>query len=57
MEKLFRIIEITGDLAENISSKEYNPHFNDFEELLIINQDSLKHFIDLRAEVLNTPFA
>jgi AraC-like DNA-binding protein len=57
MEKLFRIIEITSDLAENISSKEYNPHFHDFEELLIINQGSLKHFIDFRAEVLNAPFA
>jgi AraC family transcriptional regulator, transcriptional activator of pobA len=57
MEKLFRIIEINKDLAENISSKEYSPHFHDFEELLIMNEGSLTHFIDFKSEVLNAPFA
>jgi AraC-like DNA-binding protein len=57
MEKLFRILEITKELAENIASKEYSPHFHDFEELLIINEGSLTHFIDFTSEVLNAPFA
>lgn len=57
MEKLFRIIEITSELAENISSKEYNAHFHDYEELLIINEGSLTHFIDFKAEELEAPFA
>ncbi len=57
MEKLFRILEITKELAENIASKEYSPHFHDFEELLIINQGSLTHFIDFKSEVLKAPFA
>jgi AraC-like DNA-binding protein len=57
MEKLFRILEITQELAENIASKEYSPHFHDFEELLIISQGSLTHFIDFKSEVLTAPFA
>jgi AraC family transcriptional regulator, transcriptional activator of pobA len=57
MEKLFRIIEITGELAEDIASKEYSAHFHDFEELLIISQGSLTHYIDFKVDVLRAPFA
>jgi AraC-like DNA-binding protein len=57
MEKLFRIIEITSELAEDIASKEYKAHFHDFEELIIISQGSLTHFIDFKIEVLKAPFA
>ena len=57
MEKLFRIIEITKELAGDIASKEYNPHFHDFEELIIISQGSLTHYIDFKVEVLKAPFA
>jgi AraC-like DNA-binding protein len=57
MEKLFRILEITSELAENISSQEYSPHFHDFEELLIVNEGSLTHFIDFKSEILTAPFA
>ena len=57
MEKLFRIIEITQTLAEDIASKEYENHFHDFEELIIVTEGSLTHFIDFKVEVLNAPFA
>jgi AraC family transcriptional regulator, transcriptional activator of pobA len=57
MNKLFRILEITEDLAEDISSKPYEDHFHDFEELIIISQGSLKHYIDFSAEVVAAPFA
>ena len=57
MEKLFRIIEITREFAEDIASKEYDSHFHDFEEIIIIRQGSLTHFIDFKAEVLKAPFA
>jgi AraC family transcriptional regulator, transcriptional activator of pobA len=57
MEKLFRIIEITSDLAEDIASKEYEAHFHDFEELLIIYEGSLTHYVDFKAEVLRAPSA
>ena len=57
MQKLFRILEITEALAKNISSKEYEPHFHDFEELIIIGQGHLTHFIDFKSEELEAPFA
>ncbi len=57
MKKLFRIIEITGKLAEDISSKEYQPHFHDFEELIIISEGCLTHHIDFSEEVLVAPFS
>jgi AraC family transcriptional regulator, transcriptional activator of pobA len=57
MEKLFRIIEITSEIAEDIASKEYYPHFHDFEELIIITEGSLTHFIDFKVDVLKAPFA
>jgi AraC family transcriptional activator of pobA len=57
MEKLFRIIEITAELAVDIASKEYNAHFHDFEEIIIVSEGSLTHYIDFKAEVLKAPFA
>jgi AraC family transcriptional activator of pobA len=57
MEKLFRIIEITSMLAENLSTQEYESHFHDYEELIIVTQGSLTHSIDFKVEVLTAPFA
>lgn len=57
MEKLFRIIEITSELPEDIASKEYDAHFHDFEELIIITEGSLTHYIDFKVDVLKAPFA
>jgi AraC family transcriptional regulator, transcriptional activator of pobA len=57
MEKLFRIIDMTGELAEDIASKEYDANFHDFEELVIVSQGSLAHYIDFKVEDLKAPFA
>lgn len=57
MEKVFRIIEINKEIAENIASKEYVPHYHDFEELIIITKGSLNHFIDFKEEIQHAPFA
>jgi AraC family transcriptional regulator, transcriptional activator of pobA len=57
MEKLFHIFELTRELAEDLASKPMDVHFHDFEELIIITQGSLDHFIDFREEVVNAPFA
>lgn len=57
MDKLFRIIEITSELAYDLASKEYIAHFHDFEELIIVNEGSLTHYIDFNVDVLKAPFA
>ena len=57
MEKQFRILEITSEFAKDIASKEYHAHFHDFEELIIITEGSLTHYIDFKVEVLKAPFA
>ena len=36
MDKLFRIFEITKELAEDIASRTIDAHFHDFEELIIV---------------------
>lgn len=57
VQKLFRIIEINREVAEDLASKEYENHFHDFEELIIIYEGSLTHYIDFSVEVLTAPFA
>jgi AraC family transcriptional regulator, transcriptional activator of pobA len=57
MKKLFRIIEITAELAEEIASGSKEDHFHDFEELIILSSGSLRHYIDFKVEVVNAPFA
>jgi AraC family transcriptional activator of pobA len=56
MEKLFRIIELTKELAADIASKEYISHFHDFEELIIVSEGSLTHYIDFGVEIVRAPF-
>lgn len=57
MDKLFRIFEITEELASEISAGPKRDHFHDFEELIIISKGRLNHFIDFRADEVNGPFA
>lgn len=56
MDKLFRIIEITAELAWEISSGPKEDHFHDFEELIVVTEGSLTHYIDFRVEVATAPF-
>ena len=57
MKKLFRIFEITTEMAEDISIKTYEPHLHDFEEVILVTEGSLEHYIDFKVEVVNAPAA
>jgi AraC family transcriptional regulator, transcriptional activator of pobA len=56
MDKLFRIFEITEKLAAEISSGPKEDHFHDFEELIIVSEGSLTHYIDFKVEDVTGPF-
>lgn len=57
MEKLFRIFEITEELADDLATRTIESHFHDFEELIIVTQGSMEHFIDFKMEAVNAPVA
>lgn len=57
MDKLFRIFEITEQLAEDIASRTIELHFHDFEEVIIITQGSMEHYIDFTMEIIKAPVA
>ena len=57
MDKQFRIFEVTKELVEDLVSRSIEPHFHDFEELVIVTQGSMEHFIDFKQEVVNAPVA
>ena len=57
MENPFKIIKITPDFVDNIRAKREPAHFHDFEELVIITQGSLEHYIDFQMEVIEAPAA
>jgi AraC family transcriptional regulator, transcriptional activator of pobA len=57
MDKLFRIIEITEEFVDDILTRSYDAHFHDFEELIIVTEGSLEHYIDFQVETINAPAA
>jgi AraC family transcriptional regulator, transcriptional activator of pobA len=57
MDKLFRIFELTKDLVDEIRTRTYDAHFHDFEELILITQGSLEHYIDFKVEIVQAPGA
>ena len=57
MEKQFHIFEITKEAVEAIQTKSEGPHYHDFEELIIVTEGSLEHYIDFQSETVNAPFA
>jgi len=57
MEKPFHIFEITDELIEEFLSRTQEAHFHDFEELIIVTEGSLEHYIDFQVEVASAPFA
>jgi len=57
MEKLFRIFKLTKDLVDDIRTRTYDAHFHDFEELILITEGSLEHYIDFKVEVVEAPGA
>lgn len=57
MKKLFRIFEITEELVEDLRSRTYDAHFHNFEELILITEGSLEHYIDFKVELVQAPSA
>jgi AraC-like DNA-binding protein len=57
MEKLFHIIEITQEVVDDLLTKIEDAHFHDFEELILITEGSLEHYIDFKVEVVQASAA
>lgn len=57
MDKPFHIFELTEELVAEIRTRTYDSHFHDFEELIIVTNGSLEHFIDFKKETLEAPVA
>lgn len=56
MDKLFHMFEVTRELVNDLMSKPDDVHFHDFEELIIVTEGSLEHYIDFHVEVVKAPF-
>jgi len=57
MDKQFHIFELDEEKIFEIRSRTYEPHFHDFEELILITEGSLEHYIDFKVEVVQAPAA
>lgn len=57
MEKQFHIFEITKEVVDILKAKSEGSHFHDFEELIIVTEGSLEHYIDFQNEVISSPAA
>lgn len=57
MEQPFVILKITQALVEEIRAKREDAHFHDFEELVIVTEGSLEHYIDFQMELVQAPAA
>ncbi len=57
MEKQFHIFEITEDVVKRIQEKAEGSHYHDFEELIIVTDGGLEHYIDFNSEIVTAPFA
>ena len=55
MESPFKIIKITKEFVETLRLKREDAHYHDFEELVIVTEGSLEHYIDFQVEVINAP--
>jgi AraC family transcriptional regulator, transcriptional activator of pobA len=56
MTDLFKIFRLTEEEAAEIAAKPEEPHFHDFEELLVGMEGTLDHFIDFREENFDAPY-
>jgi AraC-like DNA-binding protein len=57
MDKQFHIFEITEELVRTIQERGEGRHYHDFEELIIVTEGSLEHYIDFQSELVVAPFA
>jgi len=56
MNELFKIFLLTEVRASEIASMPDEPHFHDYEELLVGIEGSLEHFIDFKQEDFDAPY-
>ncbi|NGM62344.1 helix-turn-helix domain-containing protein [Sphingobacterium sp. SGG-5] len=56
MIETFKIFQVDASEAEKIIASENEPHYHDFEELIISTEGQLEHFIDFKSTVLHAPF-
>jgi len=55
MDRPFQIIKITTEFVETLRAKREDAHFHDFEELVIVTEGSLEHYIDFQVEEITAP--
>lgn len=56
MTDIFRIHKVTHVEVEKIAASENEPHFHDYEDLLIGVEGILEHFIDFKTTMMEAPF-
>ena len=57
MDIPFKIVKITKEFVEEIKSRQEGAHFHNFEELIIVTEGSLEHYIDFQVEIVKSPAA
>lgn len=57
MKQPFKIIEITKEVVDSIRINREEAHFHDFEELVIVTEGSLEHYIDFQVEIVKASAA
>lgn len=57
MNQLFNIFRLGPDQIKEIADSLNEPHFHDFEELIVGVEGELEHFIDFKSEKFTGPFA
>lgn len=55
MDKLFHIYEVTAEIVKTILSDPAEAHWHDFEEVILVTEGGLEHFIDFKLETVNAP--
>ena len=56
MNQYFKIFKVDAAEAKKIASEPNEPHFHDFEELLVGVEGKVEHFIDYKNLTFNAPF-
>jgi AraC-like DNA-binding protein len=57
VEQPIVVIQITPELIEELKANREDAHFHDFEELVVVTEGSLEHYIDFQMEVVEAPAA
>jgi len=55
MDKPFHIFKITKEIVEILRAKREDAHYHDFEEIVIVTEGSLEHYIDYQVEIIKAP--